>query len=53
MPAELRGVDQRVAKIEITLQQLANSVVLTGRQDEWLIASERRVDRLELAPVHR
>jgi hypothetical protein len=45
--AELQNVDQRVAKIESTLQQLANVVVLTARQDEKLTAIERRVDRLE------
>ena len=47
MKAELQGVDHRVAKIETTLQQLANVLVLTARQDERLIAIERRVDRLE------
>lgn len=47
MKAELQNVDQRVAKIENTLQQLANVVVLTARQDERLNAIERRVDRLE------
>ena len=50
MRAELQGVDQRVAKIETTLQQLANVLVLTARQDERLIAIERRVDRLEQGP---
>jgi hypothetical protein len=53
MRAELQGVDQRVAKIESTLQQLANVLVLTARQDERLIAIERRVDRLEQSPGHR
>jgi hypothetical protein len=53
MRAELQGVDQRVAKIENTLQQLATVLVLTARQDERLIAIERRVDRLEQAPGHR
>ena len=43
----------RVAKIEATLQQLANVLVLTARQDERLIAIERRVDRLEQAPTAR
>ena len=38
MRAELQNVDQRVAKIESTLQQLANVVVLTARQDEKLNA---------------
>ena len=47
MSAELRNVDQRVAKIESTLHQLANVLVITARQDERLIAIERRVDRLE------
>jgi hypothetical protein len=47
MRAELQGVDQRVTKIENTLQQLANVLMLTARQDERLIAIERRVDRLE------
>ncbi|MDI3469873.1 MAG: hypothetical protein OJF62_001936 [Pseudolabrys sp.] len=47
MKAELQNVDQRVAKIEATLQQLANVVVQTARQDERLNAIERRVDRLE------
>jgi hypothetical protein len=45
--AELQIVDQRVGKIEATLQQLANVLVLTARQDERLISIERRVDRLE------
>lgn len=47
MQAELRNVDQRVAKVEATLQQLANVVVLTARQDERLKAIEQRVDRIE------
>jgi hypothetical protein len=47
MSTELHNVDQRVAKIEATLQQLANAMVLTARQDERLISIERRVDRLE------
>jgi len=34
-----------VAKIEATLQQLANVVISTARQDERLIVIERRVDR--------
>jgi hypothetical protein len=50
MSSELHNVDQNVAKIEATLQQLANVMVLTARQDERLIAIERRVDRLEEAP---
>jgi hypothetical protein len=49
MRAELQSVDQRVAKIELTLQQLANVVVLTARQDEKLNGIERRVDRIEQA----
>jgi hypothetical protein len=44
---ELHNVDYRVARIENTLQQLANVIVLTARQDERLTAIERRVDRLE------
>jgi len=44
---ELLTVDLRVAKIESTLQQLANVVVLTARQDEKLNAIGQRVDRLE------
>src|SRR4029453_300096 len=47
MGSDIHNVDQRVAKIESTLQQLANVMVLTARQDERLIAIERRVDRLE------
>ena len=47
MRVQLDIVDQRVAKIEATLQQLANVLVLTARQDERLIAIERRVDRIE------
>ena len=43
-------MDLRVAKIELTLQQLANVLVLSARQDEKLIAIERRVDRLERNP---
>lgn len=46
---ELLTVDLRVAKIESTLQQLANVVVLTARQDEKLNAIAQRVDRLEKA----
>jgi hypothetical protein len=53
MRVELQNVDYRVAKIENTLQQLANVLVLTARQDERLIAIERRVDRLEQAPAAR
>jgi hypothetical protein len=53
MSVELHNVDQRVAKIEATLQQLANVVVMTARQDERLIAIERRVDRLEQSSTHR
>jgi hypothetical protein len=53
MKAELINVDQRVARIESTLQQLANVVVLTERQDEKLNAIERRVDRLEQATHSR
>lgn len=53
MNAELQNVDQRVARIEATLQQLADVVVRTARQDERLNAIERRVDRLEQAPVSR
>ena len=51
--AELGSMDLRVVKIELTLQQLANVLVLTARQDERLIAIERRVDRLEQVPAHR
>lgn len=47
--ADTTCIDQRVAKIETTLQQLANVLVLTARQDERLIAIERRVDRLDIA----
>jgi hypothetical protein len=47
MRAEMSSMDLRVAKIEITLQQLANVVVLTARQDERIVAIERRIDRLE------
>ena len=47
MRTELHHVDYRVAKTENTLQQLANVIVLTARQDERLTAIERRVDRLE------
>lgn len=49
MRTELHNVDYRVAKIENTLQQLANVIVLSARQDERLTAIERRVDRLENA----
>ena len=51
--AELGSMDLRVAKIELTLQQLANVLVVSGRQDERLIALERRLDRLEQPPSHR
>ena len=53
MSVELHNVDQRVAKIETTLQQLANAVVATARQDERLITIERRLDRLEQASPRR
>ncbi len=53
MKAELQNVDQRVARIEATLQQLADVVVQTARQDERLNAIERRVDRLEQPPPGR
>lgn len=49
MKVELQNLDQRVAKIESTLQQLANVVVQTARQDERLNAIERRVDRIKQA----
>lgn len=51
--AELGSMDLRVAKIELTLQQLANVLVITARQDERTIAIERRVDRLEQGTAHR
>ena len=38
--AELQNVDQRVAKVESTLQQLTNLVLITARQDEKLNAIE-------------
>jgi len=47
MRAELQNVDLRVAKIESTLQQVANVLVQSARQDEKMIAIERRLDRLE------
>lgn len=50
MGAELLSIDERVAKIEATLQQLANVVVLTARQDERPNAIERRADHLEQPP---
>lgn len=53
MRTELSGMDLRVAKIELTLQQLANVLVLSARQDERLISIERRVDRLEQSASHR
>lgn len=53
MKVELQNVGQRVAKIESTLKQLADVVVLTARQDERLRAIERRVDRLEQPLVDR
>jgi hypothetical protein len=42
MRADLLNVDQRVAKIESTLQQLMNMVVLTALQDETLMRQPRR-----------
>jgi hypothetical protein len=53
MRAELQNVDLRVAKIESTLQQVANVLVQSARQDEKMIAIERRLDRLEQPPTHR
>jgi hypothetical protein len=52
MRAELQNVDLRVAKIENTLQQVANVLVQSARQHE-MIAIERRLDRLEQPPPHR
>ena len=40
MRAELQNVDLRVAKIESTLQQVANVLVLSARQDERLMRSK-------------
>jgi len=51
MKIELQDLDQRVTKIEATLQQLANVVVVTARQDERLKALEQRVDRVEQSLV--
>ena len=53
MRAELQNADLRVAKIESTLQQVANVLVMSARQDERLMGIERRVDRLEQSPGHR
>ena len=53
MRAEMTGMDLRIAKIEITLQQLANVVVLTARQDERIVAIERRLDRVEQISGHK
>ena len=53
MRAELLNVDQRVARIESTLQQHASAVVLTARQDEKLNGIERRINRLEQASITR
>jgi hypothetical protein len=53
MRSELQNVNLRVAKIESTLQQVANVLVMSARQDERLIGIERRVDRLEQSPGHR
>ncbi|MGJ4927148.1 hypothetical protein ACQR1I_04005 [Bradyrhizobium sp. HKCCYLS2038] len=46
MRTELENIDQRFAKIENTLQQLASVLVAAARQDERLIAIEPRVGRL-------
>src|SRR5436305_14376041 len=51
--AGLQKVDLRVAKVESTLQQVANVLVLAARQDERLISIERWLDRLEQSPGHR
>ncbi|GIK80897.1 MAG: hypothetical protein AB7G35_08375 [Hyphomicrobiaceae bacterium] len=53
MKVELQDLDQRVAKIESTLQQLASVMVQTARQDERLNSIERRVDRLERPPTSK
>jgi hypothetical protein len=50
---ELQNLDQRGTKIEATLRQLANVVVLTARQDKQLNAIERRLNRIEQPPVTR
>jgi hypothetical protein len=47
------NLGQRVAKIEATLQQLANVMVPTARQDERLIAIERRAVRRLCAGLRR
>lgn len=53
MKAELQNVDHRIAKIENTLQQLANVVVLTARQDEKINAMDRRISQLEQAAAFK
>lgn len=53
MKVELQNVDHRIAKIESTLQQLANVVVLAARQDEKINAMERRINQLEQATVKK
>jgi len=52
-PPTPEQAEQAMEELEATLQQLANVVVLTARQDERLIAIERRVDRLEQSSGHR
>lgn len=42
-----------VVTVEATLQQLANVVILTARQDERLNALKRRVDHIAQAPTPR
>ena len=49
MKTELQNVDQRVAKIEATLQQPASVVVQTARQDERLNAIERPASQHHLS----
>jgi hypothetical protein len=49
------NVDQRVAKIEATLHQFANVMVVTALQDERLISIERPASRWRTTPlaIHR
>jgi hypothetical protein len=53
MRAELQNVDLRVAKIESTLQQVANVLVQSARQDEKVIAIERPARSTGAAYPHR
>lgn len=50
LAVELKNVGYRVERIETAITQLTALSVITGRQDERLLALERRLTALEQKP---